>query len=129
MASTTENSAGPKRLIWAGLDITTPAIVAAGVILSLIVWRLFGFRYGFPEAISSQVDFVGAIDAAETWLKDNVRTVTRAIGAWITGFIGTVEEFLWLKPWPLVVVAMALRGSGAVLVRLGRRKGRRKKRR
>ena len=78
--------------------------------MSILVYRVFGFKYGFPEAISSRIDFIYWINIGEDWLKANVRDTTRAIAKVITYWIGEVEYFLQVRPWPLVVVALGLLG-------------------
>ena len=62
------------------------------------------------EAISSRIDFIYWINIGEDWLKANVRDTTRAIAKVITYWIGEVEYFLQVRPWPLVFVALGLLG-------------------
>lgn len=83
-------------------------IILIGLVFSVLVSLIFSHQFPFPKAISNQFDFPGLINSGEDWLKDNIRSTTRAIAAYVTGFISGVEEFLWLKPWPLVLAALTL---------------------
>lgn len=98
-----------------GVDRSAVFYAIFGLILSVVVWRLFGFRFAFPEAISGRFDFPSAINNAEEWLQSNVKVYTRAISGFVGHYFQQVELFLWLKPWPLVVAGfglMALRYGG-----------------
>ena len=97
-------------LVIDGVNYTALAWAALALAVSILVYRVFGFKYGFPEAISSRIDFIYWINIGEDWLKANVRDTTRAIAKVITYWIGEVEYFLQVRPWPLVVVALGLLG-------------------
>ena len=102
-------------LILNGIDITKPVLILAGLLVSILVWQVFGYRFTFPESISSRFDFVSAINNGEEWLQGNVKQFTRAISAFVGHYMQKVELFLWLKPWPLLAAAlglMALRYGG-----------------
>ena len=97
-------------LVIDGVNYTTLGWAIAALVISIAVYRLFGFQYGFPEVIATQIDFIHWINIGEDWLKANVRSTTRAIAKVITSWIGEVEYFLQVRPWPLVVVALGLLG-------------------
>ena len=97
-------------LVIDGVNYTALAWAVLALAVSILVYRVFGFKYGFPEAISSRIDFIYWINIGEDWLKANVRDATRAIAKVITYWIGEVEYFLQVRPWPLVVVALGLLG-------------------
>ena len=92
------------------MNYTALAWAVLALAVSILVYRVFGFKYGFPEAISTRIDFIYWINIGEDWLKANVRDTTRAIAKVITYWIGEVEYFLQVRPWPLVVVALGLLG-------------------
>ena len=97
-------------LVIDGVNYTALAWAVLALALSILVYRVFGFKYGFPEAISTRIDFIYWINIGEDWLKANVRDTTRAVAKVITYWIGEVEYFLQVRPWPLVVVALGLLG-------------------
>ncbi len=90
-----------------------------GLVLSLGVWKVVGYRFPVPEALTGQFDFIAAINNGELWLKDHVRDTTRAIAKWVNLFISSLELFLWLKPWPLLVIAVGMLGLRYGGLRLG----------
>jgi glycine betaine/proline transport system permease protein len=91
-----------------GTDYSMAATVGLGFALSLAVWALTRGSFGFPASVSERFDFVGAINGAEQWLKDHLRWATRAAANVVSAMLGGIEEFLWLKPWPVVVLAIVL---------------------
>jgi glycine betaine/proline transport system permease protein len=93
-----------------GVNYTALVWTITAVAVSIVVYRVFGFQFGFPEAIATQIDFIHWINIGEDWLKANVRDTTRAIAKVITHWIGEVEYFLQVRPWPFVVVALGLLG-------------------
>ena len=79
-----------------GVNYTVLGLGSIGLIVSILVYQIFGFRFGFPDAIAERIDFIAAINVGEDWLKANVRSTTRAIAKVITSFIDEVEYFLQL---------------------------------
>jgi len=70
------------------------------------VWSLTPKEYGFPTAISDIFHFADWINQAEKWLQVHVKWFTRAIAESIGWFLERLELFLWLKPWPVVAIAL-----------------------
>ncbi|MEL6794948.1 MAG: ABC transporter permease subunit, partial [Pseudomonadota bacterium] len=71
----------------------------------LAILALFGGEQRFPEAITSRFAFVDWINQAETWLKDNLRWLTRGVSSGVGWALSGLEEFLWTAPWLVVLVA------------------------
>ena len=74
-----------RMIVIGGVNYTALGLALLGLFVSILVFRLFGFQYGFPEAISSRIDFIYWINIGEDWLKANVRDTTRAVAKVITG--------------------------------------------
>jgi glycine betaine/proline transport system permease protein len=106
-------------IVIGGVNYTVMGLGLAGLIVSILVYRLFGFRFEFPNIIIERFDFAAAINDGEDWLKANVRSTTRAIAKVVTGFIEEVEYFLQVRPWPLVVAVMGLMALRFGGLRLG----------
>lgn len=102
-----------------GVNYTVLGLGSIGLIVSILVYQIFGFRFGFPDAIAERIDFIAAINVGEDWLKANVRSTTRAIAKVITSFIDEVEYFLQVRPWPFVVAALSLTALRFGGLRLG----------
>ncbi|MEM9139887.1 MAG: ABC transporter permease subunit, partial [Pseudomonadota bacterium] len=107
MASTTEQTGLPRLKVGAA-DVTTPALVVAVFVVSIIVLKLIGGPQSYPEVLISNFTFADWVNQAEDWLKANYRWLTRAIAEGIGFVLEELEIFLWFAPWPAVVLAFAL---------------------
>lgn len=65
------------------------------------------FPSGFDPYFDVPFDPVAGINGAEAWLRDNFRVEARAISGEVRGLIGSVEDFLIARPWPIVVLAFS----------------------
>ncbi|MGB1148430.1 MAG: ABC transporter permease, partial [Alphaproteobacteria bacterium] len=106
-------------LVIGGVNYTGWALAVLGLIVSVLVYQIVGFRFEFPAFITDRFDFALAINNGEDWLKANVRSTTRAIAKVVTGFIEEVEYFLQVRPWPFVVAVLALMALRFGGLRLG----------
>ena len=108
MANITEGQGLRQRFTYQGHDYSLLVYILAGLAVSLLVWSLTKFQFGFPEAISSRFDFAAGINSAEKWLQTHVKSTTRAISEFVGFYLEQVELFLWFKPWPVIVLALVL---------------------
>ena len=97
-----------KPFLFGGVDYSVPIYIILGLIISIIVWFIIGFRYVFPEAISDQFDFQLIINNGETWLQIHAKAYTRAASNFVGYYLEQLEMFLWFKPWPVVTLALVL---------------------
>ncbi|MEM1297833.1 MAG: ABC transporter permease subunit [Pseudomonadota bacterium] len=81
---------------------------ASIAVVSLLLFFVFGQEQRIPEALTGSFPFVEWVNQAEDWLKANYRWLTRAIAGGILAVLEPLEEFLWLAPWPVIVLAFAL---------------------
>ena len=107
------------RIVLNGRDFTVPALIAGLLLVSISVRGLTPEGYSFPDTLANVVDFAGAVNDAETWLKDNLVVFTRAISGFMGYCLESVEEFLWIAPWPAVLLALALPSFSYGGLRLG----------
>ena len=97
-----------KPFLIGGVDYSILFYILLGLIISVVVWFSVGFKYVFPEAISSQFDFQLIINNAETWLQVHGKVYTRAASNFVGYYLEQLEMFLWFKPWPVVTLALVL---------------------
>ncbi len=97
-----------KPFLFGGVDYSVPIYIILGLIISIIVWFIIGFRYVFPEVISDQFDFQLIINNGETWLQIHAKAYTRAASNFVGYYLEQLEMFLWFKPWPVVTLALVL---------------------
>ncbi len=62
----------------------------------------------FPTSVGDGFPFSEWVNDGQDWLKKNYRWFTRAIAGGIRFGLDTVETFMLLLPWPVVVLAFAL---------------------
>jgi ABC-type proline/glycine betaine transport system permease subunit len=62
----------------------------------------------FPEAVGEKFPFAETVNEGQDWLKVHFRWFTRAISGGIRSALDTVETFMILLPWPVVVLAIVL---------------------
>ena len=65
------------------------------------------FPSGFDPYFDVPFDPAAGINGAEAWLRDNFRVEARAISGEIRRLIGSVEDFLIARPWPIIVLAFS----------------------
>jgi len=97
-----------RSLTVSGVDFSLLVSVTAGIVVSLAVWAAFRDQFAFPAAISDRFPAADWINQAEDWLEHRIKDHTRAISGAVAAVLGAIEEFLWLKPWPVVVLAITL---------------------
>jgi glycine betaine/proline transport system permease protein len=82
--------------------------IIIGLIISVLVWFVFGFKYVFPTSISERYDFVLMINNGETWLHTHAKSYTRAASNFVGYYLEQLEMFLWFKPWPVIALFLVL---------------------
>ena len=95
-------------LSFGGVDYSIPIYIILGLLVSVLVWFIFGFQYVFPESISEKYDFVLMINNGESWLHTHAKSYTRAASNFVGYYLEQLEMFLWFKPWPVVTLALVL---------------------
>ncbi|MGB0507050.1 MAG: ABC transporter permease [Pikeienuella sp.] len=89
-------------------DFTKPVAVLGVLIFSLLVLWLIGEEQVFPAIFTDNFPFTQWVNNAENWLEANLRWFTRAISDVVGWALEAVEEFLWTKPWAVVLVALVV---------------------
>ncbi|MFP6740991.1 MAG: ABC transporter permease subunit [Alphaproteobacteria bacterium] len=72
-----------------------------------------------PEAVGEKFPFAETVNEGQDWLKVHFRWFTRAISGGIRPALDTVETFMILLPWPVVVLAIVLPALSVGGLRLG----------
>ena len=88
-------------------DLVVPVFIGLLMVVSIVV-SMTVEPQGFPTAISDNFPFAETVNDGEDWLRDNIQWLTRAISGGIRSTLDTVEEFLILLPWSVVVLANQL---------------------
>ena len=97
-----------KPFVIGGVDYSIPIYIILGLVVSLLVWFVFGFKYVFPSSISERYDFVLMINNGETWLHTHAKSYTRAASNFVGYYLEQLEMFLWFKPWPVITLFLVL---------------------
>ena len=97
-----------KPFVIGGIDYSIPIYIILGLVLSVLVWFVFGFKYVFPSSISERYDFVLMINNGETWLHTHAKSYTRAASNFVGYYLEQLEMFLWFKPWPVITLFLVL---------------------
>jgi len=95
-------------LTFGGSDYSLLATIVIGFGLSLIIWGLTRDQFGFPTSISDRFHLAEWINQAEGWLEIHIKVYTRAISGAVGTVLEALEEFLWFKPWPIVILGITL---------------------
>jgi len=85
-----------------------PVIAVAVLLVSLLIANSAAEPQEFPADVAEKFHFVDAVNGIETWLKKNVRWLTKGVARGIGQTLDTVETFLLLLPWQIVIIAIAL---------------------
>ena len=97
-----------KPFVIGGVDYSIPIYIILGLVVSVLVWFVFGFKYVFPSSISERYDFVLMINNGETWLHTHAKSYTRAASNFVGYYLEQLEMFLWFKPWPVITLFLVL---------------------
>ena len=97
-----------KPFVIGGVDYSIPIYIILGLVVSVLVWFVFGFEYVFPSSISERYDFVLMINNGETWLHTHAKSYTRAASNFVGYYLEQLEMFLWFKPWPVITLFLVL---------------------
>lgn len=89
-------------------DFTKLAATLGVLLFSLAVLFIIGEEQVFPAFMTDNFTFSQWVNDAENWLEDNLRWFTRAISDAVGWALEAVEEFLWTKPWLVVLVALVV---------------------
>ena len=97
-----------KPFVIGGVDYSIPIYIILGLVVSVLVWFVFGFKYVFPSSISERYDFVLMINNGETWFHTHAKSYTRAASNFVGYYLEQLEMFLWFKPWPVITLFLVL---------------------
>ena len=97
-----------KPFVIGGVDYSIPIYIILGLVVSVLVWFVFGFKYVFPSSISERYDFVLMIKNGETWFHTHAKSYTRAASNFVGYYLEQLEMFLWFKPWPVITLFLVL---------------------
>ena len=97
-----------KPFVIGGVDYSILIYIILGLLVSVLVWFVFGFKYVFPSSISERYDFVLMINNGETWLHTHAKSYTRAASNFVGYYLEQLEMFLWFKPWPVITLFLVL---------------------
>ena len=97
-----------KPFVIGGVDYSIPIYIILGLVVSVLVWFVFGFKYVFPSSISERYDFVLMINNGETWLHTHAKSYTLAASNFVGYYLEQLEMFLWFKPWPVITLFLVL---------------------
>lgn len=84
---------------------------AAGAALlgfSLLLMYFTAPDQDFPNGLKLLLGFADAVNQAEVWLRENFRWFTRAISGAVAWGLDHVENFLFVQPWPVIVLIFVL---------------------
>ena len=84
------------------------SIFAAVIAFSIGLAYFTAGSQTFPQPIIDRFPFVDAVNAGQDWLRQHFMWFTRGIAAGIRYAIDTVETFLVLLAWPILVLGIAL---------------------
>lgn len=102
MATTTEYGTETQAQVRLPIGLIASLAALAGALILLFT---MGGEQSWPETVTSRFPFAEWVNQAQTWLEDNFKWLTRAVGKVVVDLMETVELFLWTAPW-LVVVAL-----------------------
>ena len=108
MTEISSNFGAKKPFVIGGVDYSIPIYIILGLVVSVLVWFVFGFKYVFPSSISERYDFVLMINNGETWLHTHAKSYTRAASNFVGYYLEQLEMFLWFKPWPVITLFLVL---------------------
>ena len=108
MTEISSNFCAKKPFVIGGVDYSIPIYIILGLVVSVLVWFVFGFKYVFPSSISERYDFVLMINNGETWLHTHAKSYTRAASNFVGYYLEQLEMFLWFKPWPVITLFLVL---------------------
>ena len=108
MTEISSSFAARKPFVIGGVDYSIPIYIILGLVVSVLVWFVFGFKYVFPSSISERYDFVLMINNGETWLHTHAKSYTRAASNFVGYYLEQLEMFLWFKPWPVITLFLVL---------------------
>ena len=107
------------RLMLGGRDWTLAALLLAGVAISLLVMKASGGAHPFPEDIVRAFPMVEWVNQSEKWLQEHFRWFTRGISEAVGWALESLELFLLLQPWPVLVIVLVLPALAYGGLRLG----------
>ena len=107
------------RLLLGGRDWTLAALLLAGVAISLLVMKASGGAHPFPEDIVRAFPMVEWVNQSEKWLQEHFRWFTRGISEAVGWALESLELFLLLQPWPVLVIVLVLPALAYGGLRLG----------
>ncbi|MEM7505654.1 MAG: ABC transporter permease subunit [Pseudomonadota bacterium] len=131
MTSETETSAAPATasatgqsplgglLTIAGRDMTLPAMILAGLTVSILLVLVAGGTQPFPESVTQAFPMVEWVNQAEKWLQEHLRWFTRAVSEGVGWALDGLEETLLSLPWPVVMLGLTLPALAYGGLRLG----------
>lgn len=83
-------------------------------------WTLFAFALLYLTAqiwpgadirLAPPIDWAGAVNSAEDWLRTHYRETARSASRLIAGWVFAIETFLNARPWPVIVLFFAALGQ------------------
>tara|TARA_B100001971_G_scaffold142225_1_gene131400 strand:- start:210 stop:746 length:537 start_codon:yes stop_codon:yes gene_type:complete len=84
-------------------------VLSTGVLVASIgLAHLTAGQQEFPRLLVDGFPFIDWVNAAQDWLRQNVRGVTRSIAGVVGDSLDAVETFMLDLSWPLVVLGFAL---------------------
>ena len=89
-------------------DLTTPAFIVFGLIVSLLMYRISANSFNFPQAVIDSFPFADWINEGRVWLEANVKVYTRAVAEVVKIPLEWLEETLWSLPWVFVLLLLVL---------------------
>jgi glycine betaine/proline transport system permease protein len=102
-----------------GHDLTIPAYIIAGFVVSLALYSVFAFKFPFPQSIIDAFPFADRVNEGRTWMEANLKSYTRAIAEVVKVPLEMLEETLWGLPWLVVLLALVLPSLAYGGLRLG----------
>ncbi len=96
-------------------ELIKPVGISAVVIaVSILIAQLTPDDQKFPQQIIDTFPFADWINNGQAWLKENYQWATRAFAAVIRDLVDSVEMFLVVTAWPVIVL-----GIGLIALRFG----------
>lgn len=89
-------------------DLTIPAFILIGLLVSLLVYRTTANTFIFPQAIINAFPFADWINEGRVWLENNIKVYTRAVAEVVKIPLEWLEETLWGLPWVFVLLLLVL---------------------
>lgn len=82
--------------------------IAVGLVVSLLVYKLWGNTSTFPQAIIDAFPFAERVNDIQGWLEQHIKVYTRAVAEVVKIPLEWLEETLWESSWVFVLLLFVL---------------------